>query len=60
MIKKEIFLSLSVEDFKKYFKSKQERTVSSPTGHHMGHYKVALERLRRNNSTLPDLIITIA
>jgi hypothetical protein len=40
-VKEEISLDMSIEDFKAFFKSKQERTASSPSGRHMGHYKVA-------------------
>jgi len=56
----EIKLSLTVEDFKKYFKSKQERTASSLSGRHMGHYKIVLECIRHQSFSLPELIIHIA
>jgi len=56
----EIKLSLTVDDFKKYFKSKQERTASSLSGRHMGHYKIVLECIRHQSFSLPELIIHIA
>jgi hypothetical protein len=56
----EISLTLTIEDFRRCFKGKQECTASSPSGQHMGHYKVALECLRRNNPILPELILAIA
>jgi hypothetical protein len=59
-INEEISLTLSVEDFKKYFSLKQERTASSPSGRHMGHYKVIIECICRENFLLPDLILAIA
>jgi len=59
MVSQEISLSLSIEDFKCFFKAKQEKTASSPSGRHMGHYKVILECIRRDNLILPALILTI-
>lgn len=46
MVSQEIPLLLSIEDFKRFFKAKQEKTASSPSGRHMGHYKVILECIR--------------
>jgi len=43
LVRNEISLSLSLDDFRNYFKSKQECTASSPSGQHIGHYKAALE-----------------
>jgi hypothetical protein len=60
MIDKEIPLSLSLEDFKNFFRSKQERTASSPSGRHFGHYKTLLECIRNKNSIIPQLIIDVA
>jgi len=59
MVSQEFSLSLSIEDFKCFFKAKQEKTASSPSGRHMGHYKVILECIRRDNLILPALILTI-
>jgi hypothetical protein len=36
----DISLSLSIDDFKKFFKAKQERTASSPSGCHMGPLQI--------------------
>ncbi len=36
-VKSEISLSLMIEDFKKYFKAKQEQTALLPSGHDLGH-----------------------
>jgi len=49
-----------IEDFKKYLKSKQERTALSPSGRHMGHYTVLLESIRHQDYELPNLIFDIA
>jgi hypothetical protein len=56
----EIPLSLSIEDFKKYFRSKQEPTACSPSGRHMGHYKMAVECIHHEFFTIPKIIIGIA
>jgi len=53
-------LHLSLEDFRQYFKSKQEGTASSPSGRHMGHYRAMLECLHHNTPTLPSIILNIA
>jgi len=42
----QISLIVTVEDFKHFFKKKQECTSSSPSGRHMGHYKVMLDEIR--------------
>lgn len=60
LVSQEIPLLLLIEDFKQFFKSKQEKTASSTSGRHMGHYKVALECIRWNNLVLPELILSIA
>jgi hypothetical protein len=60
IISQEISLSLSLDDFKKFFKGKQERTSSSPSGRHMGHYKRMLECIRHDTPFIPEIIISIA
>jgi hypothetical protein len=60
IVTQEISLSISLEDFKKFFKAKQERTSSSPFGRHMGHYKTMMECIHRDTPLLPDMIISIA
>jgi hypothetical protein len=46
IIHQEIPLHITIKDFKKKFKAKQERTLSSLSGRHMGHYKNASEGTR--------------
>jgi len=53
-------LSISIEEYKQFFRVKQERTASSPSGRHFGHYKTLLECIRRGHPLLPQLIIDIA
>lgn len=60
LVNDEITLSLSIEDFKEYFKSKQERMASSSSGRHMGHYKVALECVWWEENLLPETILSIS
>jgi hypothetical protein len=60
IIKDQIPLNLSIDDIKKFFNAKQEKTSSSPSGRHMKHYIVALEFIRQNNLSLPNLILSIA
>lgn len=35
---------VSLQDFIKFFKLRKERTASSPSGRHMGHYKIIADR----------------
>jgi hypothetical protein len=60
LIHQEILLSLSCEDFRSFFQVKQERTSSSPSSCHFGHYRTMLEGLQRHDKTLPNWIINIA
>lgn len=60
VLSNEIALTLSIEDFKHFFRSKQERTASSPFGRRFGHYESLLECIRRDQLMLPQLIIDIA
>lgn len=55
-----ISLTLTCDDYKRFFRAKQERTASSPSGCHFGHYRVLLECLRKQDPTIPELIINIA
>jgi hypothetical protein len=59
-VSSEISLSLSCEDFRQFFRMKQENTASSPSGRHFGHYRSLLECFRQNNLLLPSLITNIA
>jgi hypothetical protein len=56
----QIDLTITIEDFKQFFKRKQEKTASSPSGRHMGHYKVMLDQLRVGRPFLAEIITTIA
>jgi hypothetical protein len=56
----EVSLQSTVEDFKAFFQAKKERTASSPSGRHMGHYRTLLECLRKEDPFIPNLIIDIA
>jgi hypothetical protein len=60
IVSQEISLLLSLDDFKKFFKHKQERTASSPSGRHMGHYQTMLECIHQNQFLLPEIIISMA
>jgi hypothetical protein len=60
IISQEVLLSLSCEDFRSFFCAKQERTSSSPSGRHFGHYHTMLEGICNKNDLLPQLIIDIA
>jgi len=60
LVNKEISLQLSIDDFKKIFQSKQERTASSPSGRHFGHYRSLLECIRWDEPMIPALILDIA
>jgi hypothetical protein len=59
-VSSEISLSISCEDFKQFFRMKQENTASSPSGRHFGHYRSMFECFRQNNLMLPSLIVNIA
>jgi len=56
----DILLDLTIEDFKYFFHSKQEKTASSPSGQHMGHYKTMLNCIQTDNPMIPNLIVNIA
>ncbi len=56
----EIPLTISIEDFKSFFKRKREGTASSPSGRHIGHYKSMLECLCREMTKLPEIVTTLA
>jgi hypothetical protein len=60
VVDSEISLHISIEDFKSFFQSKQERTTSSPSGQYMGHYRALLDCIQNDNITIPNLIIDIA
>ncbi len=54
----EIDTNISVEDFKNYFKHRKEKTASSYSGRHMGHYKVLAE-LAGRDETIALILTTI-
>jgi hypothetical protein len=56
----EIPLNLSCEDFRAFFRAKQERTSSSPSGRHFGHYRTMLECICRKEESIPNLVLNIA
>jgi hypothetical protein len=60
LVNEEISLDITLEDFKKYFRAKQEHTASSPSCHHIGHYRTMLECLCRKDYSIPQTIISIA
>jgi hypothetical protein len=60
LVIEEISLDLSIEDFKAFFKSNQEKTSSSPSGHHMGHYKTLIEGIRRGEPAIAQTLVDIA
>ncbi len=60
LVDSESSLHISIEDFKSFFLSKQERTASSRSGRHMGHYRTLLDCIQNDNTTIPNLIIDIA
>ena len=59
-VSQQISLIVTVEDFKHFFKKKQECTSSSPSGRHMGHYKVMLDEIRLGRPEIAEVIINIA
>jgi hypothetical protein len=49
---------ISTDDFKQYFKHRKEKTASSYSGRHMGHYKVIAE-IASKDDTIAHIITTI-
>jgi hypothetical protein len=60
LVEEEIPLNITVVDFKNYLHSKQKHTASSPSGQHMGQYRMMLECIRHEEYTIPRTIISIA
>lgn len=62
-LKRQIFTSINtkitVEDFKQFFKAKKEKTASSFSGRHMGHYKVITQLLLKNRLEIVETLITL-
>lgn len=58
-IEHDIDLTITVQDFITFFKKHKERTASSPSGQHMGHYKVIAELAEQGNKVLAQIIVTI-
>jgi hypothetical protein len=59
LVHSEVALTLSIDDFKHFFKKKQERTSSYPSSHDMGHYKTMLECIQQGANSIPNLVITL-
>lgn len=60
IVTEEISLVISIEDFRSYFKGKQEKMASSPSGRNIGHYKTILEDIWGGNSSIAQAIIDVA
>jgi hypothetical protein len=54
----EINTHITIDDFKRYFKSRKEKTASSFSGRHMGHYK-AISEMANYNETVAEILTTI-
>jgi hypothetical protein len=50
---------ISQDDFKNFFKKRKERTASSPSGRHMGHYKIFAERADKDCEEIVQIITLI-
>jgi hypothetical protein len=55
----EIPLTSSHQEFRSFFCQKQEGTASSPSGQHMGDYKMMLKCIRHDNPILPKSLSTL-
>ncbi len=60
IVQDKISLDISIDEFKYFFKNKQQKTSSSPSGRQLGHYKTILECIRRDNYTAAEIIIKLA
>lgn len=58
-ITSEINVTITVRDFINFFKKRKERTASSPSGRHMGHYKVIAEMAMQGDETIAQIIVNI-
>jgi hypothetical protein len=56
-INKPINTYISIEDFKTFFKHRKEKTASSTSGCHMGHYKILAEKADNTCHPIVELII---
>ncbi len=54
----EIDTHISIDDFKNYYHHRKEKTSSSYSGRHMGHYKVIAE-MANYNDTVAMILVTI-
>jgi hypothetical protein len=57
---KSIDSTLSFEDFKSGLHSWDEQTTTSPSGRHLGHYKVLLIDMEDPEDVTPTIIDTIS
>jgi hypothetical protein len=58
-IEENININIEIEDFITFFKHRKEKTASSPSGHHMGHYKVMADFAKAGRSLMAETIINI-
>jgi hypothetical protein len=55
----EISTTIHVSDFISFFKKRKERTASSPSGRHMGHYKVIAAMASSGNTLIAEILVMI-
>lgn len=51
--------TINLQDFISFFKKRKERTASSSSGRHMGHYKVIADLAKQGTTEPADLIISL-
>jgi hypothetical protein len=54
-----INIQIDLQDFIRFFKSRKERTASSASGRHMGHYKVIAELAAQGITTPAEIIVAL-
>lgn len=58
-LQRNVDIYISPDDFKVFFKHRKERTASSSSGRHMGHYKILAERMELDCAPIVDVITKI-